>query len=198
MLVSLAVAAGSVSHWAGVHHGSLGLLHLGLLFCRSAAKAREWVSIGVLSQWAGVPNQTKEFGSFPRFTHQEEQGDKRLAPGYTRSLRWSRLLDPKPVPRQPDLCGTGRAHHAQWAAHGLGEGGDHCGWCLGIQRAISHYLLTQCATCTCCRNSVCFNHITKIALLLPKSISWRCFLHNIQGQILNKAISRVALTLEKM
>lgn len=93
-----------------------------------------------------------------------------------------RLLDPKRVPRQAELCGTERALHAQWAAHELGKGGDHWGWCLSIQRAISHYLLTQCPTCTCCHNSVCFNRIRKIALLLPKSISWRCCLHNIQGQ----------------
>jgi len=100
--------------------------------------------------------------------------------------------------RQPYLRGTGRARHAQWASCGLGKRGHHRGWCLSVQGAIIHYLLTQCPTCTCCRNSVCFNHIRKIALLLPKSISWRCCLHNIQGQILNKAISRVVLTLEKV
>lgn len=43
------------------------------------------------------------------------------------------------------------------------------------------HLLTQFPTCKCCCNSMCFNHIRKIALLLPKSISWRCCLHNIQG-----------------
>lgn len=88
--------------------------------------------------------------------------------------------------------------HTQRAACGLGKEGDPKGWCQSIQRAIIHYLLTWCPTCTCCHNSVCFNHIRKIALLLPKSISWRCCLHNIQGQIFNKAVSRVVLTLEKM
>lgn len=82
--------------------------------------------------------------------------------------------------------------HVDWVEEGL------ISQSVCIQRAITHYLLTQCPACTCYCNSVCFNYIRKIALLLPKSISRRCCLHNIQGQILNKATSRVVLTLEKM
>lgn len=53
------------------------------LLCRGTAKTRGWVDIGVLSKWVGIPSQTQKSGRFPRMS---PQGDKTLAPGYTRTL----------------------------------------------------------------------------------------------------------------
>lgn len=192
-LVSMAVEAGGVSHLARAHHSSLCPLHLG--FCFAEVQQRwedEWVLVS--PSRLRYPVSPGNLDVFPH-SHTRNIRDTKDLLQVTQEVCGGAGLLLNQYPDNQIYMGEHTIHrgqHVDWVEEGM------ISHCVCVQGAITHYLLTQCPTCTCCCNSVCFNHIRKIALLLPKSISCRCCLHNIQGQILNTAISRVVLTLEKM
>lgn len=159
---------------AKAHHGSSWLLCSDFCFAEVQQRQEdEWILVSCPSEF-GFPARPRNLEVSPGCLHRE-----------------TKLL----LQVTQAVCGKADLLILSWYPENqlyivLGEHAGHRGQRLdwvkettfkGNAKQTKDHLVTQFPTCKCCRNSMCFNHIRKIALLLPKSISWRCSLHNIQG-----------------
>lgn len=163
-----------VNHLARAHHGSLGLPCPD--FCFAVVQQRqehEWVLMSSPSE-LGYPARPRNLEVSPGCLHRETKLLLQITQGVCRKADFF-TLNQYPDNQLYMVLGEHarrRGQHQDWLKEATVKG--------NAEQTKGH-LLTQFPTCKCCRNSMCFNHIRKIALLLPKSISWRCWLHNIQG-----------------